>query len=160
SYLTTDHLGSTRVVTDGNGGVKSRHDYLPFGEEIPGTAQFGRSGVSNYGSTDGVRQKFSEKERDSESGLDYFGARYYSSAQGRFCSADLESPHLPNPQTLNRYRYALNNPLLYIDPDGHQEKEKGWVERVKEYLLSYFKSKGGDVQLRDQEEPPHYSSSP
>src|SRR5262249_5245163 len=86
SYLTTDHLGSTRLVTDGNGGVKSRHDYLPSGEEIPSAV--GRSNVTNYGASDGVRQKFTSKERDTESGLDYFGARYYSSAQGRFTSPD------------------------------------------------------------------------
>src|SRR5204862_411919 len=79
SYLTSDHLGSTRVVTDINGYVASRHDYLPFGEEID-TAHV-PSGL-NYGTVDGERQKFTGKERDTESGLDYFLARYYSSTQG------------------------------------------------------------------------------
>jgi RHS repeat-associated protein len=136
SYLTSDHLGSTRVVTDINGFVKSRHDYLPFGEEI-GTDHL-PTGLS-YGATDGERQKFTGKERDSESGLDYFVARYYSSAQGRFTSpdeftggpedlfdfADNVSANptfyadLTNPQSLNKYQYSYNNPLRYVDPNGH-----------------------------------------
>jgi YD repeat-containing protein len=79
SYLTTDHLGSTRLVTDANGTVKARHDYLPFGEEVP-TSQGIRGSVSGYWAVDGTRQLFTQKERDNESGLDYFLARYYSSA--------------------------------------------------------------------------------
>lgn len=60
------------------------------------------------------------KERDAETGLDYFGARYFSGAQGRFTSADPNSAgaSLYNPQSWNAYSYTLNNPLKYIDPDG------------------------------------------
>ncbi len=60
------------------------------------------------------------KERDQESGLDYFGARYYSAAQGRFTSPDplMASARISDPQTWNRYSYALNNPLRLVDPDG------------------------------------------
>jgi len=60
------------------------------------------------------------KERDQETGLDYFGARYFSGAQGRFTSADplLSSGTVYNPQTWNRYSYALNNPFKYTDPTG------------------------------------------
>jgi RHS repeat-associated protein len=116
-FLTADHLGSTRMVTDGTGAVKALHDYLPFGEEIP-------AGVGNRSSlygTDLPRQKFTGKERDSESGLDYFGARYNSSAQGRFTSPDPHTGtllHVLNPQRWNMYTYAVNNPLSYVDPDG------------------------------------------
>ncbi len=84
-YLSWDHLGSTRLVTDQNGNVVSRHDYLPFGEEI--TSGFAGRG-SQWGNTDNVSQKFTGKERDAESGLDYFGARYYGSALGRWTSPD------------------------------------------------------------------------
>jgi RHS repeat-associated protein len=65
----------------------------------------------------------SGKERDAESGLDYFLARYYSGAQGRFTSPDIAGPDLTNPQTLNKYRYALNNPLRYTDPNGLYERD-------------------------------------
>ena len=60
------------------------------------------------------------KERDAETGLDYFGARYMSAAQGRFTSPDplLASGRSAEPQTWNRYHYAGNNPLRYVDPDG------------------------------------------
>lgn len=122
SYLTSDHLGSTRVVTDINGNVKARHDYLPFGEELASSVG-SRVSVGGYGALDGVRQKFTAKERDGESGLDYFLARYYSSAQGRFTSIDSSGPNLVDPQTLNKYRYGLNNPLRYVDPDGRYEED-------------------------------------
>jgi RHS repeat-associated protein len=69
---------------------------------------------------------FTGKERDAETGLDYFGARYFSAAQGRFTSPDWsENPRpipyadLTDPQTLNLYGYVRNNPLSKADPDGH-----------------------------------------
>lgn len=67
-----------------------------------------------------VRSRCTAKERDSETGLDYFLARYYASTMGRFLSPDpsMESVLLRNPQTWNRYTYVLNNPLGLIDPDG------------------------------------------
>jgi len=119
SYLTSDHLGSTRVVTDSSGAVKKRYDYLPFGEEIASSIG-GRSSVTGYALDDLIRQKFTLKERDNESGLDYFLARYYSSAQGRFTSVDpaRESADPRNPQSWNRYDYAFNNPLKYVDLNG------------------------------------------
>ena len=119
SYLTSDHLESTRVVTKADGSVKARYDYLPYGEEID-TAHGGRSLVSGYAASDSTRQKFTQKERDSESGLDYFLARYYSSAQGRFTSPDPWNADADknNPQSWNGYAYARGNPLKYVDPDG------------------------------------------
>jgi RHS repeat-associated protein len=65
--------------------------------------------------------KFTGKERDAESGLDYFGARYYGSNMGRFMSPDPSGLYYAdptNPQTLNHYSYVLNNPLIATDPDG------------------------------------------
>jgi len=61
----------------------------------------------------------SGKERDAESGDDYFGARYYGSSMGRFMSPDSFGGHLEDPQTLNHYSYVGNNPLSRTDPDGH-----------------------------------------
>jgi RHS repeat-associated protein len=137
SYLTSDDLGSTRVVTsaadvNGNVTVKARYDYLPFGEEI-GSDQGSRSLVTGYLTTDKTRQKFTQKERDNESGLDYFGARYYSSPQGRFTSSDplLSSGTVYDPQTWNRYSYTLNNPLKYIDPFGLYVYGTGATDELK-----------------------------
>jgi RHS repeat-associated protein len=80
---------------------------------------------------DGLGRNSPSKERDNETGLDYFEARYYSSAQGRFTSIDpreiaFESnsdgflPYLGNPQNWNRYAYVLNSPLVLIDQDGRE----------------------------------------
>ncbi len=68
--------------------------------------------------------KFTGKERDSETGNDYFGARYYPNNLGRFLTPDplMASARASNPQTWNRYAYTLNNPLRFIDPDGLQEQ--------------------------------------
>jgi RHS repeat-associated protein len=120
-YVTADHLGSTRLVTDGSGTVKRRIDMLPFGYDI-GSSWGQRSTVAGYQSPDTFNPKFTGKVRDYESGLglDYFGARYLSSAQGRFTSPDpmMASAHASDPQSWNRYAYARNNPLKYVDPDG------------------------------------------
>jgi len=142
-WLVTDQLGTPRMVFDKTGSLAAtkRHDYLPFGEEIfadtGGRTTGGYPASSN--SSDGVRQKFTLKERDIETGLDYFLARYYSSVQGRFTSPDeftggpdelytfaedaSNNPtfyaSLENPQSLNKYQYAYNNPLRYTDADGH-----------------------------------------
>ena len=74
--------------------------------------------------------KFTGKERDTESGLDYFGARYYASNMGRWMSPDwADKPEavpyssLGNPQSLNLYGYVGNNPLRAVDPDGHLSEE-------------------------------------
>src|SRR5205814_7043328 len=98
--------------------------YLPFGEELAaGTG--GRTTAQGYSVGDGIRQKFTDKERDAETGLDYFGERYYASTMGRFTSVDPlgASARLSNPQSMNRYVFVLNNPLRYVDPDGLKEKD-------------------------------------
>lgn len=117
-WLVPDHLGTPRIIIDQTGdraNVK-RHDYLPFGEELfAGTG--GRTTALGYAG-DGVRQKFTAKERDFETGLDYFVARYYSSVQGRFTSDDPGSFVPADPQSWNRYLYTQNNPLKFTDPTG------------------------------------------
>ena len=159
-YLTPDHLGSTRVVTAEDQSVLSRHDYLPFGEEI-GAAYGGRSSVSGYTAnrTDGPAQKFTGKERDNESGLHYFGARYFSGAGGRFTSPDLINvtwKRLVNPgNTLNKYSYAANNPLLYVDPDGqdvtvfYRASGKKSITDWGHILIAVTNQKTGQVKFLD-----------
>ncbi|MDA0207485.1 MAG: RHS repeat-associated core domain-containing protein [Acidobacteria bacterium] len=122
-FRTTDHLGSTRLVTNSAGAVVSRRDSFPFGEQILANASSGRTSANLYNTSMGFPQLFTGKERDVESGLDYFLARYYSSGLGRFTSADMAGPDPLNPQTLNKYRYALNNPLRFSDPNGLYEED-------------------------------------
>lgn len=114
-YYFSDHLGSANVVTTDAGAIQDESDYYPFGGERPV--------LSSSGNT----YKFTGKERDSESGLDNFGARYNSSSMGRFMTPDWSAVVVPvpfakfsDPQSLNLYTYARNNPLNLIDPDGHK----------------------------------------
>jgi RHS repeat-associated protein len=118
-YLTVDHLGSTRLVVNTYGNVE-RHDYQPFGSEILGSEAGWRSSVSGYGIDSGIRQKFTGQERDTESTLDFLQARYLSSPQGRFTSADPGNAgaNPADPQSWNGYAYVNNNPLANTDPDG------------------------------------------
>jgi RHS repeat-associated protein len=109
-----------RLVTDQNADVIARHDYLPFGEEI-GAGIAARNGLWGP-QRDTIDQKFTGKERDQETGLDYFGARYYGSSLGRWTSPDLvnvtEDRMVSPSSTLNKYVYGGNNPLKFTDPDG------------------------------------------
>jgi RHS repeat-associated protein len=110
-YYHADGLGSVRVVTRASGLESERLDYLPFGEEwnAPVNAQ---------------PRRFTGKERDVETDLDYFGARYYGSKIGRFATVDPlldQKAALVDPRHWNRYAYVLNNPLTRIDPDGRAD---------------------------------------
>lgn len=109
NYYFADHLGTARIVASATGTVLDDSDFYPFG------------GERVYLNSSPQAYKFTGKERDSESGLDNFGARYDSSSMGRFMSPDpiLSTPvHIINPQRWNKYDYAVNNPLSYIDPAG------------------------------------------
>ena len=118
-YRTPDHLGSTRLVTKQDKSDADCYDFAPFGEEIPNTLG-GRSSNACFAASFDGRHRFTGQERDEESKLDYFGARYFGASLGRFISPDplMASAKVSNPQTWNRYAYTLNNPLRYIDPDG------------------------------------------
>jgi RHS repeat-associated protein len=66
------------------------------------------------------------KRRDNETGLDYFGAKYFASVQGRFTGVDpepLKMNHLWNHQDVNRYAYVSNNPLVFVDPNGEEKSQ-------------------------------------
>ncbi len=154
-WIVADHLGSTRMVVDASGSLAgiTRKDFAPFGEEL--SAGLGiRTADLGY-SPDSVRQKFGSKERD-ETNLDFFGARFFSSTQGRFTSTDefKGGPHalwvlgsgdpekqalvyadITNPQSLNKYQYCFNNPLRYVDPDGQAPQDELGMEAYLEYML-------------------------
>ena len=123
-YLTPDPLGSTRVVTGEDQSVLSRHDYLPFGEEIgdrpgePGPQPRGSPATPPPSPTDPPRSLPARKGTTSPSSIT--SGRYFSGAGGRFTSADapFADQGAADPQSWNLYSYTRNNPLVRVDPDG------------------------------------------
>jgi RHS repeat-associated protein len=119
-----DHLGTPRLITDATGTKIAFHDYFPFGVE---QTDF-RQEMFDRGTDRPEPMKFTGHERDFTAGvetnnrnqLDYMHARYYSPVWGRFLSVDPKNRRLPlrQPQLYNRYAYALNNPLNFVDLDG------------------------------------------
>jgi RHS repeat-associated protein len=96
------------VSTGSGASVVASMDYLPFGE-------------ATYSGSVNTTRQFTGKERDAESNLDYFGARYYASITGRFVSVDpviVTPERIHDPQQLNRFTYVRNNPLRLVDPTG------------------------------------------
>ncbi len=116
-YYFADQLGSTRTITTGSGPSQTPGqlcydaDFTPYGQEISYTARLQTTACPpNY--------KFTGYERDSETGLDYAFARYYSSHLGRFLSTDPLGGAIGDLQSHNAYAYARNNPLNAVDPSG------------------------------------------
>ena len=139
-YSLTDWIGTERMRTDGTGAPCQTSTSQPYGDnqQTNGTC----SPSPNF---------FTGKERDSESGLDYFGARYYGSSMGRFTSPDLAGPDLSNPQSLNMYRYAFNNPLRYTDPNGLYERDVHFdLTQVLAYAAGYSASQSLRIAGSDQ----------
>jgi RHS repeat-associated protein len=104
-----DNLGSTHVLTDSSGNIQEDIDYAPYGTEAYIATE---TSTNNY--------KFTRKERDTESGLDYFTARYDASFLGRFTSPDPDNAGAKeeDPQTWNAYSYVRDSPLILTDPTG------------------------------------------
>jgi len=122
-YYVKDHLGSIRMTIDENSDVISARDYYAYGEELRGLAS---------PDPDGNKYQFTEKERDSETELDYFGARYYDSEIGRWISVDPLADKYPG---LSPYSYVANNPLINFDPDGRA------IWRAGEGYISGYRAK-------------------
>ncbi|MBU7022412.1 MAG: hypothetical protein HXS41_15280, partial [Theionarchaea archaeon] len=102
-YYHTDHIGSTRQITDNDKNIVAATTYHPFGEACI------EEGSEDY--------LFSGQERDA-TGLYYCGARYYDPEIGRFITRDPFRGMISNPQSLNGYSYCQNNPVRYVDPMG------------------------------------------
>jgi RHS repeat-associated protein len=120
AYYFSDFLGSSSMMVDGNGNILNESDFTPFGGE-----RIISQAVNNP-------YRYAGKEQDPESGFDNFGARYDMPGMGRFLTPDWSgSPafvpyaKLGNPQNLNLYAYAGNNPTSYRDIDGHELGEYG-----------------------------------
>lgn len=109
-YYMNDQHNTTRLITDDTGTVVHSAAYGPYGE-------IQKTWVNTYE----PKLKFSGKEREAYSDLDYFGARYYGHSEYRFISADPvinKKKALYNPQYWNLYSYCINNPVTFLDPDG------------------------------------------
>jgi len=127
-FYHTDHLGSTRITTSETGAVITEIQYKPFGEQISAADE---------------RYTYNGKELD-DSGLYYYGARYYDSEIGRFLTRDPLRGKKEAPQTMNRYVYCLNNPLKYIDPAGTDPQDT--VEEIFDRLLDIDSEEYAEVQ--------------
>jgi len=103
-FYHVDLVGSVRAITDTQGQVVARFEYEPFGVTVQASGPLAGDEV----------HKFTGKPEDAAIDLYYFNARYYDPMVGRFTSPD------PANQTLNRFEYALWNPLRYVDPDGRE----------------------------------------
>jgi len=131
-YYYADHLGSADVITNASGSITKESDYYPYGGEIPVI-----TGDSNH-------YKFTGKERDSESGLDNFGARYDSSSLGRFMTPDWAArptavPYavFGDPQSLNLYGYVRNDPVSRADLDGHAAERDAFINWGDASIFGY-----------------------
>jgi RHS repeat-associated protein len=145
-----DHLGSPRLITDGNRNRIFHHHYLPFGGEWT---------IGNE-SVDGSTLRFTSHERDDDlldqqnGTLDYMHARFYSANMGRFVSFDPVlhlARTMKNPQGFNRYSYAYNNPIKYLDQNGADPFAAFFLGEQARDLSTFdllFKAPGFDRQLR------------
>jgi len=107
NYFHKDHLGSSTVMTDETGTQVEVSEYMPYGH------------MRDHAGTEITNYKFTDQELDTSTNLYNYDARMYDPVVGRFISADSIIPDYYDPQMLNRYAYCRNNPLIYVDPDGH-----------------------------------------
>jgi RHS repeat-associated protein len=116
SYLTQDHLGSPRIITDNVGKVIARKDFNAFGDETYTSQRTEQLGYK----PEEIRQDYTGYQKDDESRLEFAQARYYNTKHGRFTSVDplTASANVKDPQTFNLYSYAMNSPYKFTDPLG------------------------------------------
>ena len=124
-----DHLGSTSVTTDQNGHTLRSTTYYPFGSERIGTGRAPE--IASYG--------FTQKERDPETGLSYFEHRFLNTAIGRFTRVEPLAASPPgdwrqDPQLFAFYAYAINSPLVNIDPTGQTVVLSGTSSYIKKVV--------------------------
>jgi len=122
-FYHSDHLGSSSLITDASGAIVQHLEYVPFGETFIDERRSQSSWTTPY--------LFSGKERDEETGLLYFGARYQDSKYGIWYSVDPLGEKYPN---ISSYVYCADNPVIYIDPDGRQTVSFGTFVRVNPFI--------------------------
>ena len=131
-FYVPDHLGSASIVTDSQGSPVEESVFYPYGAD--------RARTGGYRS----EYRFTGKELDDETGLHYFGARYYDSQTGRFVSVDplyVEDVNdlISVPQGLNFYTYTSNNPVRHVDPSGLMKVDVvSWLKTITNSILGFF----------------------
>ncbi len=164
-YYHSDHLGSATLISDYKGDEYQRIEYTPYGETwVEKTRNTG---------TDFLPYKFTGKELDEETGLYYYGARYYDARYSRWLSTDpalgeyvpgagYDSSKLPgmggvyNTVNLSLYHYAGNNPMRYTDPDGREiwdetgkSCEISQNDTLSKITQNFNQSNGTDISYED-----------
>jgi RHS repeat-associated protein len=145
-YYMTDQINSTRIITNDSGNVVFSEAYGPYGDI-----------QKTWTNTYDPKLKFSGKEREGYSDLDYFGARYYDHKSFRFNSVDpvinkIEA--LYNPQAWNLYAYCRNNPITYYDPDGREEESNKESKEESKSIWDDLNDIVGEVGLDNYTSPP------
>ena len=131
-YHHPDHLSGASVDTNENGEILQLTDYYPYGDErIEETTTDFHNDYTYTG-----------KERDEDTKLLYYEARYYNSHIGRFISIDPWSGDITDPQSLNKYAYVRNNPLKYTDPSGKIKKDDSLASKVSKIIKGDPKGEG------------------
>ena len=108
-YYHPDHLHSAEILSTSSGGLYQHYEYSAYGQ--------GR--YTNSGTAFPISRRYTSQVLDEETGLYCYAARYYDPVLGRFIQPDTMIANAFNPQAYDRYGYALDNPLLYVDPTGH-----------------------------------------
>ena len=131
-YIHPDHLGSTNAVTDQNGSLVQLMDYYPYGAT--------RIATSTYPTNE--KRQYVGQFSDAQTNLSYFQARYYNSQQGQFISQDPEfwgtKQKLRNPQSLNAYSYANDNPINKEDPSGNAASLSSLLNQLASLLTQLY----------------------
>ncbi|KAG4442598.1 hypothetical protein IFR05_001928 [Cadophora sp. M221] len=131
-YQLSDFLGSATIELDANGKILTYEEYSPYGSTTYQAADPGLELPKRY--------RFSGKERDEETGLAYFGARYYAPWLARWASTDPKG----TAGGLNTYEYASSNPVKFVDPDG---KEPKWMQGVRNVANGLAEKAGMPIKV-------------
>jgi RHS repeat-associated protein len=132
TYYHPDHLHSTAIETDQSGNRIQHYEYMVFGQD-----RFTESSTAFS-----LSRRFTGQILDEDTGLYFYGGRYYDPVLGRFIQPDSTIPDLFDPQAYNRYSYVFNNPLKYFDPTGHE----GYWHGVGQVFLGYYDAGAGLVK--------------
>ena len=134
-FYHSDHLGSTSYITDANGNATQFVSYKPYGETL----------VDEHATSYEMPWKFNGKELDSETGLYYYGARYYEPVLALWYGVDALAEKYPN---MGGYVYCAGNPVKLVDPDGN-----GWYSKTDESgntQMVYKRDINSDMDLYDK----------